>query len=42
MVGYPQNFGPLQVQPVARMEGDKIVFETKLTRDLKIGVEIGR
>ena len=42
MVGYPQSYQPMQVEPVATVEGDKIVFETKLERDLKIGVEVGR
>lgn len=42
MVGYPHNYQPMQVEPVATVEGDKIVFETKLERDLRIGVEVGK
>jgi len=41
-VGYPKNYQPLQVEPVATVEGDKIVFEMKLEKDLKVGVEIGK
>ena len=41
-VAYPAEYQPIQVEPVATTIGNKVLFQVKLDRDLKIGVEISR
>lgn len=40
LVTVPQNWQVVQVEPAASMVGEKILFNQKLSRDIKIGVEI--
>lgn len=42
LVSYPNNWQPLQVEPMATMVGGNLLFNQKLDRDLRIGVEIGK
>ncbi len=42
LVSYPNNWQPLQVEPMATMMGGNLLFNQKLDRDLKMGVEIGK
>jgi len=40
LVNYPEGWGPAQVQPVASVINNKLLFNQKLEKDIKIGVEI--
>lgn len=42
LVSYPANWQPLQAQPSASVVGGKLLFNLKLDRDLKLGVELGK
>ena len=42
LVSYPNDWQPLQVEPVATMMGGNLLFNQELDRDLRIGVEIGK
>jgi len=42
LVSFPRNYQVLQVEPSASMVGDKVLFNTKLDRDVRMGVEIGK
>lgn len=42
LVSFPDGWQPVQVQPAASVVGGKLLFNTKLDRDIKMGVEIGR
>jgi hypothetical protein len=42
LVSFPKNYQILQVEPLASMVGDKVLFNTKLDRDVRLGVEIGK
>jgi len=42
LVSYPNNWQPLQVEPMATMVGGNLLFNQKLDRDLKMGLEIGK
>ena len=42
LVSIPQNWQILQVEPVATVVGGKLLFNQKVDRDIKMGVEIGK
>ena len=42
LITYPNDWQPIQVQPVASMVGGKLLFNQKLNRDIKMGVELGK
>lgn len=42
LVTLPTGWQPLEVQPAASVVGGKLLFNTKLERDIKMGVEIGK
>jgi len=42
LVSIPAGWQPLQVEPVASMVGGKILFNQKLERDIKMGVELSK
>ncbi|HEX8923901.1 MAG TPA: DUF4012 domain-containing protein [Patescibacteria group bacterium] len=42
LVSFPDNWQPIQVQPSASVVGGKILFNQKLDKDIKMGVEIGK
>jgi hypothetical protein len=42
LVSIPEGWQPMQVTPVASMTNGKMLFNQKLDRDIKMGVEIGK
>jgi len=42
LVSMPEGYQALQVEPAASVVGDKLLFNQKLDRDIKMGVEIGK
>ena len=42
LVSFPEGWQPLQVEPAASLVAGKLLFNQKLDRDVKMGVEIGR
>ena len=42
LVSFPKAYQVLQVEPLASMVGNKVLFNTKLDRDARLGVEIGK
>ncbi len=42
LVSIPEGWQPVQVTPAASMTGGKMLFNQKLDRDLRMGVEIGK
>ncbi|MBP6989551.1 DUF4012 domain-containing protein, partial [Candidatus Shapirobacteria bacterium] len=42
LVSIPEGWQPMGVQPVASVVGGKLLFNQKLDRDIRMGVEIGR
>jgi len=42
LVNIPASFQASQVQPAASLVGGKLLFNTRLDRDLKMGVEMGK
>jgi len=42
LVSFPESWQPVQVQPTANLVGGKLLFNQKLDRDIKMGVELGR
>jgi len=42
LVSFPEGWGPMQVQPEAEVVNKKILFNQKLEKDLKLGVELGK
>ena len=42
LVSFPTDWQPLQVQPQASMVGGKLLFNQKLDKDIKMGVELGK
>ncbi|MFA5828494.1 MAG: DUF4012 domain-containing protein [Candidatus Shapirobacteria bacterium] len=42
LVSFPLGWQPIQVQPAANMVNNKLLFNTKLDMDIKMGVELGR
>jgi len=42
LVSYPASWQPLQAQPSASVVGGKLLFNLKLDRDLKLGVELSK
>jgi hypothetical protein len=42
LVSFPSDWQPLQVQPQASMVGGKLLFNQKLDKDIKMGVELGK
>jgi len=42
LVSFPDDWQPLQVQPAATLVGGKLLFNQKLSSDLKMGVEISK
>lgn len=42
LVSFPEGWQPVQVQPVASMAGNKILFNLKLEADVRMGVEISK
>ena len=42
LVSYPDGWQPLSVEPQASVIGGKLLFNQKLDKDIKIGVELGR
>lgn len=42
LVSIPKDYQVTQVNPVASMVDDKVLFEAKLDRDLRVGVEVGK
>ena len=42
LVSFPPDWQPLNVQPQASMVGGKLLFNQKLERDIKMGVELGK
>jgi len=42
LVSFPKDWQPLQVEPQASMVGGKLLFNQKLNKDVKMGVELGK
>jgi len=42
LINYPGDWQPMQVQPVASLVGGKLLFNQKLNKDIKMGVELGK
>ena len=42
LVSFPADWQPLNVQPQASMVGGKLLFNQKLEKDIKMGVELGK
>jgi len=42
LVSFPEEWQPTQVQPAANMVGGKVLFNQKLEKDIRMGVEIGK
>ena len=42
LISYPAEWQPTQVQPVASLVGGKLLFNQKLDKDIKMGVELER
>lgn len=42
LITFPSDWQPTQVQPAASMVGGKLLFNQKLNRDIKMGVELGK
>ncbi|MDP4009915.1 MAG: DUF4012 domain-containing protein [Candidatus Shapirobacteria bacterium] len=42
LISYPAEWQPTQVQPAASLVGGKLLFNQKLDRDIKMGVELGK
>jgi len=42
LVSFPPGWQPIQVQPAANIVNNKLLFNTKLEADIKMGVELGR
>ncbi len=42
LVSFPSDWQPLQVEPQASMVGGKLLFNQKLSGDVKMGVELGK
>jgi hypothetical protein len=42
LISYPSEWQPSQVQPAASLVGGKLLFNQKLDRDIKMGVELGK
>jgi hypothetical protein len=42
LISYPDSWQPVQVQPTANLVGGKLLFNQKLDRDIKMGVELGK
>jgi len=40
LVSFPEGWQPTQVQPAASLVGGKLLFNQKLDRDIKMGVEL--
>ncbi|MFA5749787.1 MAG: DUF4012 domain-containing protein [Candidatus Shapirobacteria bacterium] len=41
LISFPDKWQPIQVQPAANLVGGKLLFNQKLDRDIKMGVELG-
>jgi hypothetical protein len=42
LISFPNDWQPLQVEPQASMVGGKLLFNQKMDKDIKMGVELGR
>ncbi len=42
LVTYPKGWSPVQVEPAASMVGEKLLFNMKLEKDIRMGVELGK
>lgn len=42
LVSFPSTWDPVQVEPQASVVGGKLLFNQKLTKDIKLGVEFGK
>ena len=42
LITFPSDWQPIQVQPVASLVGGKLLFNQKLNKDIKMGVELGK
>ena len=42
LVSFPSDWQPVQVEPQASMVGGKLLFNQKLAKDIKMGVELGK
>jgi hypothetical protein len=42
LISYPSGWTPMQVEPAASLVGGKLLFNTKLDKDIKMGVELGK
>ena len=42
LVSFPGNWQPIQVEPQASMVGGRLLFNQKLDKDTKMGVELGK
>ena len=42
LITYPSDWQPVQVQPVASMVGGKLLFNQKLNKDIKMGIELAK
>ena len=42
LVSFPSDWQPVQVEPQASMVGGKLLFNQKLDKDIKMGVELGK
>ncbi|MDD2224980.1 MAG: DUF4012 domain-containing protein [Candidatus Shapirobacteria bacterium] len=42
LVSFPRDWQPLQVEPQASMVGGKLLFNQKLNKDIRMGVELGK
>jgi hypothetical protein len=40
LISFPDNWQPMQVQPSASLVGGKLLFNQKLDKDIKMGVEL--
>lgn len=42
LISFPRDWQPLQVEPQASMVGGKLLFNQKLNKDIRMGVELGK
>ncbi len=42
LVTYPADWQPIQVQPVASLVGGKLLFNQKLNKDIRMGIELAK
>lgn len=42
LISFPKGWQPMQVQPAANLVGGRLLFNQKLDKDIKMGVELGK